>query len=473
MEILLWIFIVIVFYSYAGYGIILIINKKAAFLQRIFHKPFNSIASEIISEPNEYRPKVTLIISASGENRSIIREKIANTNELNYPRDNFEVIFEIAYDKNSETDETIEEYYNSMGSGFDFTKFTSKDQEVYVKFLDMDKEETGVRDSEILENLSKVLQSDLFSTDEITEGAKEKLDEINQAGSGKELIIRVTKDIERKGKISQVNRTVNRAEGQIIVFSDANTMFNEEAIVNIVRHFADKRVGCVAGEKRVKKGVNSTSGEGEGLYWKYESLLKKLDSDLYTTVGAAGEIFAVRKELFQEGIDPNALIEDFVVSMKIAQKGYRVIYEPEAYAEEEPTFDLKSEFIRRRRIAAGGFQAIVWLRELLNPIKYGVLSFQYISHRVLRWAVVPFLLPLILLLNILLIPQGAVYGLLFAIQVIFYLLAFVGYFLELKKRKIKIFYFPFLLMMMNAAAYSGIKRYLKGEQQVVWEKVKR
>ena len=173
-------------------------------------------------------------------------------------------------------------------------------------------------------------------------------------------------------------------------------MFNKDSIKNLTRHFRNKQVGCVAGEKRVKKNSDSTSGEGEGLYWKYESYLKNIDSKIWTTVGAAGEIYAIRKSLWGIGIEHNAIIEDFVLSMRIAQNGYRVIYESGAYAEENPTKNMKSEFIRRRRIAAGGFQSIVWLKELLNPFKYGVLTFQYVSHRVLRWAVVPFFVAVII-----------------------------------------------------------------------------
>ncbi len=161
--------------------------------------------------------------------------------------------------------------------------------------------------------------------------------------------------------------------------------------------------------------------------------------------------------------------------MKVAEKGYRVIYEPEAYAEEEPTTDMKQEYIRRTRIAAGGFQAISILKPLFNIFKYRVLSFQYISHRVLRWAVVPFIIPLALILNIYLIKNSFsyVYFLTLLVQVSFYIFALLGYILETKKKKVKIFNIPYVLLLMNYSAYVGLKRYLTGEQKVIWERAKR
>jgi cellulose synthase/poly-beta-1,6-N-acetylglucosamine synthase-like glycosyltransferase len=279
----------------------------------------------------------------------------------------------------------------------------------------------------------------------------------------------ITKDIERKGKISQVNRTIKKATGDIVVFSDANSMFNEDSILNLIWHFRDPQVGCVAGEKRIKKSKDSTSGDGEGLYWKYESFLKKMDSDLYSAMGAAGEIYAVRKELLDQGVPQNAIIEDFILSMKLIEDGYRIVYEPNAYAEEEPTYGIKEEYKRRARIAAGGFQSILILWKLLNPFVYRIVTFQYLSHRVLRWAVVPFLLPLVFIINAFLLHNG-IYLVTFSLQVLFYVFAFIGYILELYHKKIKLFNIPLVFMMMNVAAYSGLKRLITKKQTVLWEK---
>ncbi len=462
-------------YSYVGYGILITILSKIPFLINLFPKPFNYIREEYV-EPDEskYIPHVSMIISASGEPKEIIREKIINTLELNYPYDKLEVIFAIAYDSNINNDETVDEFYNAfMGDNFEL-KLNEKEEELYARFLQFENVNSS-RDVEVLDAMEKNLSDVSANSGEIRENIKKKIDEHLSGGDKiSKLKVLVTKDIERKGKISQVNRTVAVASGEILVFSDANSMFNKDSIKNLTRHFRNKQVGCVAGEKRVKKSDDSTSGEGEGLYWKYESYLKKIDSRIWTTVGAAGEIYAIRKSLWGIGIEHNAIIEDFVLSMRVAQNGYRVVYEPDAYAEEDPTKDMKSEFIRRRRIAAGGFQSIVWLKGLLNPFKYGVLTFQYVSHRVLRWAVVPFLLPLILIINILLLNVSSPFYLaLFVMQLLIYIMSLIGYLLEKKKIKIKIFYLPYVIITMNIAAYVGLKRYLKSQQNVVWERVSR
>ena len=189
---------------------------------------------------------------------------------------------------------------------------------------------------------------------------------------------------ERKGKIHAVNRVMKFVKNPVVIFSDANTFLNREAIKNLVRHYQDEKVGGVAGEKRIfVKKEDNASASGEGLYWKYESFLKRRDAEVYSVVGAAGELFSVRTLLYEEPAE-NMIIEDFYLSLRIAMKGYRFLYEPAAYAMENAASSVAEEWKRKVRISAGGFQAITKLRPLLNPLKYGMLSFQYISHRVLR-----------------------------------------------------------------------------------------
>jgi len=472
MSIIEWIFavsIIIVFYTYFGYGIIVFLINKFPGVKKFIPVPVNQ-KEEIINMDEGYTPNVSLIISASGEKREIIREKLQNTELLNYPNEKLEVIFAIAYDNNSNTDETLAEYYDNFLPTSIETGLTTKDEEIFFKFNDA---ETIYDREKLLDFIELKLDTIEFNSSDISIDAKNFIDK-RKKELASELKILVTKDIVRKGKISQVNRTIKHASGEILIFSDANSIFNKDAVKNIVRHFKSSQVGCVAGEKKVKQNENSTSGNSEGLYWKYESFLKKMDSELYSTIGAAGEIFAVRKELMQSEINAKAIIEDFVVSMKIAMEGYRIVYEPDAYAEEEPTNDLKSEYIRKRRITAGGFQSIVWLNELLNPFRFGVLTFQYVSHRVLRWAVVPFLLPLIFLMNIYLLElNNPIYLLIISFQALFYFLSAIGLILEKKKIKYKIFNIPLYFSMMNFAALVGLKRILKAQQSVVWERVSR
>ncbi|MEO1653260.1 MAG: glycosyltransferase family 2 protein, partial [Bacteroidota bacterium] len=210
-----------------------------------------------------------------------------------------------------------------------------------------------------------------------------------------------------------------------------------------------------------------------GIYWKYESWLKKMDSELYSVVGAAGELFSIRKSLFIE-VEPNAILDDFIISLRIAQQGYLVKYEPQAYSVEMASSSVEDEIKRKVRISAGGIQSIIWLKDLLNPIKHGILSFQYISHRVLRWTLTPLALAFVLITNLILAyGTNGLYDYLLVLQLGFYLLALLGWLLENYKIKIKALFVPFYFTMMNVCVYLGFLRFLRGRQSVVWEKARR
>ncbi|MBV6511513.1 MAG: hypothetical protein FMNOHCHN_00994 [Ignavibacteriaceae bacterium] len=465
-EIIFWSVFFVIVYTYAGYALAAVIIAKIPLFRKSFFLPRNRRES-VVSQENPYEPKVTLIISAFAESREIIREKIRNTFALNYPKEKLEIYFAIALDKRGDTDETLDEYFRYFMESGVSTGLKSKTEELLSRFTILDAE--GKPDIEALNRVIALLEAVEADTTQIDLDYKKQLEDM---AAGRDLRWFVTKDVERKGKISQVNRTVKKAIGEILVFSDANSMFNSDSIKNLVRHFADSQVGCVAGEKRIRKNENSSSGEGEGFYWKYESFLKKIDSQIYSTMGAAGEIYAVRRNLMERGVPENAIIEDFVLSMKLVEDGYRIVYEPEAYAEEDPTVTITDEYKRRARISAGGFQSIVLLRKLLNLFSYRMASFQYISHRVLRWAVVPFLLPALFILNLFLL-DNPVYLVLMVLQVIFYLLGAGGYVLEKRHKKIRIFNIVYMFLMMNFSAYAGLKRFLSGKQSTLWEKAAR
>ena len=281
---------------------------------------------------------------------------------------------------------------------------------------------------------------------------------------------------ERRGKVAAMNRAMEQVHTPIVIFTDANTQLNLEAVRNIVRHFRDPDVGAVAGEKRIlTTDAESAAGSGEGLYWQYESQLKKWDAELHTIVGAAGELFAVRTALY-EAVSPDTILDDFMISLRIAERGYRVAYEPEAYALERPSFSILDEQKRKIRIAAGGFQSIGRLTTLLNPFRHGLLTFEYVSHRVMRWAVTPLCLPLILLLNAGLVLRdgwATAWGLLLLAQVLFYGAAWAGYVLETRQVRWKPVFVPFYFTFMNVCALAGLVRYLRGNQSGTWEKVRR
>jgi poly-beta-1,6-N-acetyl-D-glucosamine synthase len=309
-----------------------------------------------------------------------------------------------------------------------------------------------------------------FVTDGCTDSTPELIK--NFAKTQTDVTIQLFHQDERRGKIAAVERVMSFVKTPIVVFTDANTDLNPEAIRNIVRHYADPSVGAVAGEKKVRMS-GEASGAGEGFYWKYESLLKKWDSELYSVVGAAGELFSIRTNLFQP-VETDTLIEDFVMTLRIAQSGYRVIYEPQAYAVENHSADVTEELKRKIRISAGGLQAVWRLRALLNPLKYGVLSFQYISHRVLRWTLAPIALPCILFFNILLKnTEGGMYTYILWCQIGFYAFSLLGWLFDFLKMKVKLFFIPYYFCMMNYSVYRGFVKLIMGTQSVVWDKAKR
>ena len=315
----------------------------------------------------------------------------------------------------------------------------------------------------------------LFVTEGSNDGTSEYIESLKSQYSNLKMIAGNV----RRGKIEAMNIAIKTVNSPIVIFTDANTNLNNQVIRNIVRHFQDPEVGAVAGEKRIEtQGSEAAAGAGEGLYWKYESLLKKLDTELYSVVGAAGELFAVRTHLFGE-VEKDTLLDDFMVSLRVAANGFRVIYEPNAYASERPSFSIQDEMKRKIRIASGGFQSIARLGFLWNIFRYGLLSFQYISHRAMRWAVAPFCLPLIFLLNLVLIftqpisQNLSIYSLFMAGQIIFYLMAIIGYNLENQRIRIKLLFVPFYFSFMNYCAIKGYFKYRNGVASGIWEKVKR
>lgn len=283
---------------------------------------------------------------------------------------------------------------------------------------------------------------------------------------------------ERNGKIGAMNRGMEFVKTPIVIFSDANTNLGKESIRRIVNLFGNPKVGCVSGEKRIiDKESDVASGAGEGIYWKYESALKKWDAELYSVVGAAGELFAIRTKLYRH-VEKDTLLDDFMISLRVAQDGYTIQYDPEAYAIETASANVKEELKRKIRISAGGIQSVVRLRSLLNIFKYGTLSFQYISHRVLRWTLTPLcLLLLIPILSVIGIHDGLfslqLFPVLFWLQVIFYAAALLGWFLENRETSVKILFVPYYFFIMNLSVVLGFFRYMKNTQSVNWERSKR
>jgi poly-beta-1,6-N-acetyl-D-glucosamine synthase len=280
---------------------------------------------------------------------------------------------------------------------------------------------------------------------------------------------------ERRGKLAAMNRAMQFVNTPYVIFSDANTLLNADCIKEIAKHYADAKVGGVAGEKKVINDYeNTAAGVGEGLYWKYESFLKKLDSSFHSVVGAAGELFSLRTDLFEKE-EKEVIIEDFVQSLKICMKGYVIRYEPNAYAIETSSASMKEEQKRKVRICAGAFQAMAILKGLFNFFKYPVLSFQFISHRILRWTICPICLVTLLISNVLVTINSneLIYEVILIFQVCFYICALIGWFFANKNIKLKILYIPYYFLFMNVAVFLGFKRFMMKQQTVLWEKASR
>jgi len=284
--------------------------------------------------------------------------------------------------------------------------------------------------------------------------------------------VRILFDPKRGGKAAAFNRAMPFIKSPLTIYTDANTMLCKEAINEIVKEFTRKEVACVAGEKRVSTTEKQDATAGEGMYWEYESKLKELDYRLYSAVGAAGELFAIRTEFF-EYLPADTLLDDFMLSMRIAQKGYKIAYCKNAYAVESGSANIFEENKRKVRIAAGGLQSVWRLRSLLNPFKYGVLNFQYVSHRVLRWTITPFALVILFPMNIILINTSKLYLILFVLQLLFYMAGFFGYLLMKKQVKNKLLFIPYYFLFMNLNVLRAFSYLRKNKGKGAWEKSKR
>ena len=191
----------------------------------------------------------------------------------------------------------------------------------------------------------------------------------------------------RGGKIAAINRAMDIVTSDITIFTDANTELNAEAVTNIVKLYADKTVGAISGEKRVRDS-------NEGFYWKYESKIKTAESNLSNVVGAAGELFSIRTELFEKQA-PDVVLDDLMICLDVVKKGYKVKYAPDAYAIEDGSLNDVEEFKRKVRISAGGVQTAFRTKSLMNPFRS--FGFMYLSHKIMRWFVSPFALIIMML----------------------------------------------------------------------------
>lgn len=308
----------------------------------------------------------------------------------------------------------------------------------------------------------------LWVTDGSDDGTPEKVRQYPE--------MTVLHENERKGKIAAINRGMQYVKTPIVVFCDANTYLSPESVKEIVKRYTDPKVGCVAGEKSIfMSEKDAASSAGEGMYWKIESKVKTYESELGSVCGAAGELFSIRTELFQP-IEPDTLLDDFIISMRIAEAGYKIKYAPRARAQEYASANVEEEKKRKIRIASGGIQSIFRLLRLLNIFKYPWLSFTFLSHKAFRWTLLPLMFFLALIANAALVflqNGNSVYVLFLVLQAVFYMAAAFGWYFEQKQLRLKLFFAPYYMLMINWSILLGMRRYYKGSQSVNWERAKR
>ncbi len=390
LKILFWASLLIVFYTYIGYGILLYIIIR---VKRFF---WGSPQKAVLPADDEL-PSMTLMICAYNE-EDVVAEKMENTLALDYPKDKLRIMW-------------------------------------------------------------------------VTDGSSDRTNELLKAYPEVDIVF----SPERRGKTAALKHGLRELKTRYVAFTDANTMINAGALREIARLFTDPTVGCVSGEKRVAaRKAGEMAAEGEGLYWKYESTLKRWDNELYSTMGAAGELYAMDPKLCRE-VPDEALLDDFMMSMYVVQAGKRIAYTPDAYAQEYGSANIFEESKRKRRIAAGGLQSIWWLRSMLNPFHQPLVTFQYVSHRVLRWSITPIAMVLLLLVNIALVVMGAgnFYTVILILQILFYLMALAGWLLNRYGYKNKLLYTAYYFMFMNFNVFRGMAYLRTHGKSGAWEKAKR
>jgi cellulose synthase/poly-beta-1,6-N-acetylglucosamine synthase-like glycosyltransferase len=271
----------------------------------------------------------------------------------------------------------------------------------------------------------------------------------------------------RSGKASVLSRLVPMARGDLVVLTDANVHFEREALQALVRRFQDPAVGAVVGRLRLYNRVKRNYEESA--YWRYETFLKFVEGKHGCVVGANGGIYAIRRLLFGP-LSPKTIVDDFVIPARIAARGWKVPYEPEAVAWEETTEDYRQEFGRRARIGAGNWQSLALVPELLDP-RTGFLFFAFVAHKLLRWAT-PFLLALALAANAALAIRSLPYAVLLVGQAAFYLLALVGW-SGVAWRGQRIASMVYYFVSMNLALAVGFFRFLFRTQRAAWQRTER
>lgn len=301
-----------------------------------------------------------------------------------------------------------------------------------------------------------------------SDGSDDRTNEIVRQYAANDPAIKLFAYPVRRGKTAVLNDAIPKAVGEIIVLCDASSLLSIDSLQMLARHFYDEKIGCVSGTYKLVEIDQDTHGSSEGAYWRYETAIKASQGKLQSLLGAHGALYAFLKKTFQP-LPTNAINDDYLISARIMAQGYKAVYEVEAVGLELARSDRAGEFKRRVRIMAGNFQQVAMLKYLLHP-RHKQIAFHFISHKVLR-LLVPFLMLLLLAINIPLALHSSFFRVLLYAQGLFYLCALLGYVLERRGLHCKLFYIAFYFNLINLSTFFGFYRYLLGKQSVKWERV--
>jgi cellulose synthase/poly-beta-1,6-N-acetylglucosamine synthase-like glycosyltransferase len=381
MEILFWVAAGLVVHTYILYPVTL------PLLRRLF-------SIRPAGEGAETSRKVSLIIAAHNEEK-VLEEKIRNSFELEYPRENLEIL--IGSDGSSDRTEAIAAKYAPDVKLFAFRQ--------------------------------------------------------------------------QSGKAAVLNRLVPAAQGDILVFCDANTMLLKNVLQKLLAPFENPDVGCVCGRLILHDAGESALSIGESIYWNLESEIKKQEGRLGIVIGANGGIYAIRKELFRSIPTHCKVMDDFYVTTHVLRAGKSVVFEPQAIGSEETSLDTYGEFHRKVRISQANFNLLSRYIPLLNPMR-PLVAYGFFSHKLLRW-LAPLVLIVLLASNAALAPTAPFYAGLFFAQAAFYLIAAVGYVGKAHTRRYKFLLIPFYFVSMNFALLRGLFKALFTRDNGTWKRVER
>jgi cellulose synthase/poly-beta-1,6-N-acetylglucosamine synthase-like glycosyltransferase len=385
MEVVFWIAGLLILHTYLFYPLSLPLLRRL-FAVRAPRPGASGAASKT--------PRVSLVIAAYNEEK-ILEEKIRNSFELEYPRENFEIL--IGSDGSSDRTEAIAAKYAPDVKLFAFQQ--------------------------------------------------------------------------RSGKASVLNRMVPSAQGDILVFCDANTLLLKNVLQKLLVHFENPDVGCVCGRLILHDAGQSALSIGESIYWNLESEIKKQEGGLGIVIGANGGIYAIRKELFRPIPVGIKVMDDFFVTTHVLRAGKSVVFEPQAIGSEETSLDAYGEFHRKVRISQANFNLLPRYIPLLNPLR-PLVAYGFFSHKLLRW-VAPLLLIVLFGLNAALALSSPFYAVLFGLQAALYALAAFGYFGNGRVRRYKLLLIPFYFLSMNFALLVGLFKAIFSRDGGTWNRVER